>query len=316
MDENFNLLSSKHIKAALKIVFGIAFIIIIFYEGRKEIATIKFEDVKAVLKSLPLYIIALLTLGGILVVYTSFIHDLIISKELSVRISKRKVFKIGLIANTINNILGGFASAGVRSILYGKEGIKAKESTYYNILIVTSFSTGLSALTIIALLNLKTILPIFRQYEFALVATVIIIFYIPLFFIMNKFKWIKEKLLKDNADRTISVELLKKLFFSSIFEWAMVALFFSFISLYLSPDAKFIDVFSIFIISSVIGVVSLVPGAIGAFDVTILLGMSSIQISSNKAVAILMVFRIFYYIVPLIIALFLSIPEFLKRSVK
>lgn len=322
-DENYYLskeviylLNSKNIKSDLKIIFAIAFIGIVFYEGRKELHSIKIDDVKTVLKSLPPYVTILLIVGGILAVCTSFIHDLIISKELSVKLSKRKVFKISLISNTLNNISGGIFSAGVRSILYGKDGIKAKEATYYNILIVTSFSTGLSALTLVALLNLKTILPIFKQYEFALIATIIIIFYMPLFFIMNKFKWIKKKLLKENANRSISYDLLKKLFMSSILEWTTAALFFSFISLYFSSNAKFIDVFSIFIISSVIGVVSLIPGAIGAFDVTLLLGMSSIQIDPNEAVAALMVFRMFYYIVPLIIALFISMPEFLNKSVE
>lgn len=316
MDEGSHSLSSKHIKSVIKTVFAIAFIGIVFYEGKKGLSSIKISDVKTVLKSLPLYLTILLIIGGILAVCTSSIHDLIISKELSVKLPKRKVFKIGLLSNTLNNISGGISSASVRAILYGKEGIKVKESTYYNILIVTSFSTGLSALTLIVLLNLRAILPIFKQYEFALIATIIIIFYIPLFFIMNKFKWIKKKLLKENANISISYDLLKKLFMSSIVEWTIAALFFTLISLYFSPNAKFIDIFSVFIISSVVGVVSLVPGAIGAFDVTLLLGMSTIQIDSNKAVATLMAFRMFYYIVPLIIALFIATPELLKKGVK
>ncbi len=316
MDEKFHLFSSKNIKSALKVIVAILFIGVVFYEGKKELASIKIDDVKMVLKSLPPYLIILFTIGGILVVCTSFIHDLIISKELSVKLHKGDIFKIGLIANTLNNISGGISSAGVRTLLYGKKGIEAKEATYYNILIVTSFSTGLSALTLITLLNLDAIIPIFTHYKFALIATIIIVFYVPLFFMINKFKWIKKKLLGENADREISFKLLKKLFLSSIFEWTTAGLFFSLISLYFSPNANFIDIFSVFTVASVIGVVSLVPGAIGAFDVTLLLGMSLIHVDSNKAVASLMIFRLFYYIVPLIIAFIVAIPLFFKKSVK
>lgn len=316
MDEKFHLFKSKHIKLILKIVFTVAFIGLIFYEGRKELASIKINDIKTVLSSLPIYILIIFAIGGILSVSTSLVHDVIISKKLSIRIPKNKVLSIGLIANTLNNISGGLPSASVRGIFYGKEGIKAKEATYYNILLVTSFSTGLSALTVITLLNFNTISPIFEQYKFALIATVIIIFYAPLFFMINKFKWIKKKLLGDNSDRSISFSLLKKLFLSSVFEWTTAAMFFSVLSLYFSPNAKFIDIFSIFIISSVIGVVSLIPGAIGAFDVTLLLGMSLIQVESHNAVVTLMMFRLFYYIVPLIIALFISIPLLFKRGIE
>ena len=316
MDKDSHLLSSKNAKLILKILFAIAFIGIIIYEGRKELASIKIDQVKIILKSLEIDTLILFITGGILAASTSFIHDLIISKELSIRLSNFKIFQISFISNTLNNALGGFSSAGVRIFLYTKEGIKPKEATYYNILIVASFSTGLSALALINLFNLKSIIPIFERHEFALVATILIIFYTPLFFMVNKLKWMKKKLLSENADKFISYNLLKNLFLSSIFEWTITALFFCLISLYFSPDANLIDVLSVFIISSVVGVVSLIPGAIGAFDLTLLLGMSLIHIDPNKTVATLMIFRLFYYVIPLIMATFIAIPQFFKKSIK
>ncbi len=316
MEVKSKLSNKKHIKSILKMLFAVAFIAAILYEGRKELATIKIADVKIILKSLPPYILVLFIVGGILTASVSFIHDLIISKELSVKLSRFKIFKIGFLSNTLNNALGGLSSAGVRIFLYGKEGIDSKESTFYNILIVTSFSTGLSALTLLILLDLDSIRPILEKYEFALIAIYIIIFYVPLYFMINKFRWLKKKLLGVNSGKVIPSSLLRKLFISSIFEWTIAALFFCFIALYFSPNASFKDIFSVFIISSVIGVVSLVPGAIGAFDVTLLLGMSTLQIDTVKAVASLMIFRVFYYLFPLIIALIIALPQIFKKRVK
>jgi len=315
MNTTIQLLQTKKVKSILKIVFIIAFIGFILFEGRKELASIKIEDVETVLKSLSIYAIIFFLFGGILASTTGFIHDNIISKELTICLSNIKIFKISFISNTINNALGGFSSAGARGMLYVKEGISPKESTYYNILIVSSFSAGLSLLTWLALLNFKTVSSIFHQYKFALISTIIIIFYAPLYFMINKLKWIKKKLLGEDAEKIISYHLLEKLFISSVFEWTITGIFFSIIALHFAPNAKFIDIFSVFIISSVIGVVSLVPGAIGAFDLTVLLGMSTIGIGSHKGVATLLMFRLFYYIIPLILALLISLPDFFKKRV-
>lgn len=314
MDKKRRLLHSKYTKLLLQTVFAIFFIGVIVYEGRTELAAIKIKDVKTVLKSLPYSKVVIFSIGGILFSCISIIRDQIIAKRLSIKLSKMKIFRIGFISNTLNNALGGFTSAGIRTILYIKEGIKPKEATYYNILIVTSFSTGLSILTLISLLNLNSIRPIFEQYEFALIATIIIIFYLSLFFLINQFKWLKRKLLGENSDKFVSYELLLKLFLSSLLEWTTTAIFFCIIALNFSPEANFIDVFSVFIISSVIGVVSLIPGALGAFDITLLLGMSSININSHQAVASLMIFRLLYYVVPLLFASLISLSLFLNTS--
>lgn len=313
MDRKRGLLHSKHMKTILQTVFAVFFIGVIIYEGRAELAAIKMEDVKTVLKSLPYYKVGLFTISGILFSCTSIIHDQIIAKRLSIKLSQMKIFRIGFISNTLNNALGGLSSAGTRTLLYIKEGIKPKEATYYNILIVSAFSTGLSILTLLSLLNLNSIRPIFAQYEFALLATIIIIFYAPLFFLINQFKWLKRKLLGEDSDKFVSYDLLFQLFLSSLLEWMTTAIFFCIIALNFSADASFIDVFSVFIIASVIGVVSLIPGALGAFDITLLLGMASINIDSHQAVASLLIFRLFYYVVPLLVALFLSLPLFLNK---
>ena len=122
---------------------------------------------------------------------SAFIHDLIISKEIDVKLSKFKVFQISFVANTVNNLTGGFSSAGVRVMLYSKEGVIPKIATYYNILILTSFSTGLSVLAVIILFNLKSIYPIFEQYEFSLVAMITVFFFIHIFYLINRIEWLR-----------------------------------------------------------------------------------------------------------------------------
>ncbi len=311
-----NLLNLKSLKSIVKILFPMAFMVFILIEGRKELASIKPKDVEILLKSLPPYILILFVIGGILTASTSFLHDFIISKEFSVRMTNLKVFQISFISNTLNNLMGGFSSAGMRVMLYAKEGVKPKIATYYNVLLITSFSAGLSPLAVIILFNLKDMQPLFKQYEFSFVSMILVVFFIPVYFSINRINWIKKILLGIEHSKSIAYGLMSKLLLSSMMEWTMVSLFFVLISLYFSPSAKLIDLLSVFIISSVVGVLSLVPGAIGTFDVTLLLGMSIINVDSHKAVASLMIFRLFYYIVPLILALFIAIPQIFKKNIK
>ncbi|OHW63419.1 magnesium-transporting ATPase, P-type 1 [Andreesenia angusta] len=304
---------SKKLKNNLKFIFITITIGIVLYEGRMELASIRAAEIGSVLKSLPMKKIIFFMAGGLLTVAISYIREIIISRELSIELKGIKVFKIAFISNAINNISGGFSSAGVRMLFYSKEGVPAKEAAYYNILAVASFSTGLSALIWTALLNLKNIRLIFERYEYVLIAVAVLILYTPLFFMINKFKWLKKKLLGKIGDEEIDYSLLKNLFMSSILEWTVSAMFFSAISLYFSPHSSFMDIFSIFIVSSAVGVASLVPGAIGTFDVTLLLGMSLINVDTHNAIVSLIMFRLFYHIIPVAVALVLTGSLFLER---
>ena len=308
------LLKSERIKSVLKMLFPIVMVTIILIEGRKELSSIKLDEVIFLLKSLPSWRMVTFIAGGVLASSTAFIHDLIISKEFGKKLPRIKVFQISFISNALNNLIGGFSSAGVRVMLYKKEGINPKVATYYNVLILTSFSTGLSILAIVIPFNLKSLSPIFKQYEFSLVAVIAVLTFIPVFLLINRIDWIREKLLGINRSKFVSYALLRKLLLSSSLEWMMTALFFTLVSLYLSPSGSFIDLFSVFIIASIVGVLSLSPGAVGAFDVTLLLGMSVINIDSHKAVASLILFRLFYTLVPVIIAFFIGIPLIFQKK--
>src|SRR5699024_6497032 len=58
------------------------------------------------------------------------------------------------------------------------------------------------------------------------------------------------------------------------------------------------EIFALYIIASVFGVISMVPGGLGSFDVFIILGMESLGIGNADVIVWLLFFRIFYYIVP------------------
>ncbi|MNP81328.1 Phosphatidylglycerol lysyltransferase [compost metagenome] len=54
---------------------------------------------------------------------------------------------------------------------------------------------------------------------------------------------------------------------------------------------------------------SMAPGGIGAFDLIALLGLTQMGYEPDQAVAVLVIYRMFYYIVPWLIGLVLAALE-------
>ena len=83
----------------------------------------------------------------------------------------------------------------------------------------------------------------------------------------------------------------------STFDWIVVSGFFWVITRFYSTEISYISIIGIFCVASALGVLSALPGGIGVFDLMILLGLQYYGISSEQALAILLFFRIFYYLI-------------------
>lgn len=54
-----------------------------------------------------------------------------------------------------------------------------------------------------------------------------------------------------------------------------------------------------FMIATLIGMLTMVPGGMGTFDVLMILGMSQLSVRQDVAVVWLLYYRLFYYVLPL-----------------
>ena len=64
---------------------------------------------------------------------------------------------------------------------------------------------------------------------------------------------------------------------------------------------QLIDVIPLYIIAEILGIISMVPGGLGSFDVFMILELTHLGVSSELAVVWILFFRLFYYIVPFIL---------------
>lgn len=96
----------------------------------------------------------------------------------------------------------------------------------------------------------------------------------------------------------------------SCIEWMAAATVLYFAALIVGIHVSFMTFIGIFVIAALSGLVSFIPGGFGAFDLVVLLGLKSLDVSEEKILLALLLYRFAYYFVPVIIALILSTFEF------
>ena len=89
----------------------------------------------------------------------------------------------------------------------------------------------------------------------------------------------------------------------SFLEWTGVLVTFLAVGGLMGIEFSIAKVVPLFIVASVIGMASMIPGAIGSFDLIMLVGLSRLGLSNEVAASWLLLYRLFYYIVPFLISL-------------
>ena len=95
----------------------------------------------------------------------------------------------------------------------------------------------------------------------------------------------------------------KSLIFSCFFvlEWTGVLITFISIGYLLDVPIPLIDIVPLYVATSIIGIASMIPGALGSFDVMMILGLSNLGVDREIIVLWLLLYRLFYYIIPFLI---------------
>ncbi len=75
------------------------------------------------------------------------------------------------------------------------------------------------------------------------------------------------------------------------------------------------DVVPLFIAATVIGIASMIPGELGSFDLMMIIGLSALGTPRETVVAWLLLFRLFYYLIPFAIGLIFSSRILVQRLI-
>ena len=286
------------LKGILFISILILVIIELFHMGK----TISFSAVKKIIEHLsPLQVLSLF-IFGILAVSPMMLYDYILTKELGKEISVGKLIESSWTINSLNNLIGfaGLVDVGLRYSYFSEKEKEGKTMQGIS-KVMPYFMSGLS------LLSLLSVFFIFfyakndtlRPYSFVLIIASLIL---PVLLILSTRK---------NMDYfgNLSGKKMSALIVTSLLDWGFVSLFFFYVGRTLGYDVSLVNILPLYFISICIGMVSMIPGSLGSFDLMMISGLLHLSINHNEAASWLLLFRVFYYIIPFFIGLILFLKS-------
>ena len=305
--ETLKLLLKKNGAKISRIIFIMIMIVVIITGGIRELKSIDFAKTISIIREFPMPFIFIFTILGILAVSSMSLYDFAIIKYLNFNIKKTTIFSITFVANTINNIsgLGGLAGASIRSLLFKKSANNKEDIIDYNLLLVPSTGIGLSLMMIIALFKYQYISPLLEKYRWIIIAIIAFMIYFVIYFFIDKIFNILKKSSREVDNNRIILRV--KLLFLSFVEWMTAFTLFFVIVRQFSQEVNLDIVFIIFTLGSIAGILSLLPGGVGSFDLVVLLGFQYYGVGTENVLAILILYRVFYYILPLLIGINLTL---------
>lgn len=233
----------------------------------------------------------ILAILGCVAVTPMLTYDFVLVKILNIHKSKSDVVRVGFFVNTLNNLLGfgGVIGIGLRYAFY-KQASMSKDDIRYGLAKLAIFlMSGLSLSSWIALF----ILIATNHYNLIWLTSLLVAgCYTPGVLIY---------MAKTNKDKMKLPNKLKyNLMLGSLLEWIGCSFVFIAIGYALGLVHNPLYVFAIFIVANVLGIISMVPGGLGMFETVIITGLAN---NINLVLIWLLLYRLFYYLIPILIGL-------------
>lgn len=288
--------AGKRLMSILKVLIPLGLFIIIVIELKNEITHIDISLLKKHLVNLTgVHILAIILLGLVAITPMIF-YDFVLVRILGYSIPRSKVTAFSWAANTYSNFVGfgGVAGLGLRVFFYQKYSLAKAAITKSIAKVSVFYISGLSVLswTVAFGVTRSRFLSDIRWLELAVWG---IALYVPLllltFVIRGRVK----------GEGGYSYRFIFDLVIISLVEWLAAMSLFWFIAYIMHLPVTFAHLYPIFILAACAGIISMIPGGLGSFDLVMLLGLEYYQVPSESAIVLLLLYRISYYLIPFLI---------------
>ena len=281
----------KKWQTLIKLVLFLSIASLVIVEITRLFKTISFDKIVEILGKLsPLNVICL-ALFGFIAVAPMIFYDSILNKELNQKQKLSYLLETSWTINSLNNMIGfaGLVDIGLRYSFYGDE--ERPEKSMQGISrVIPYFMSGFSLFALISLV-LTELFPVsfdIKQYWPALLGASL---YLPIVLLVsNRKKWVYFGQLDGKT--------ILSLVLASALDWACVISFFLLVGYILGYNLPIYDVIPLFMIAITIGIMSMIPGSLGSFDLIMVSGLVGLGIDKAQALSWLLVFRLFYYVLP------------------
>ena len=281
----------KKWQTLIKLVLFLSIASLVIVEITRLFKTISFDKIVEILGKLSPLNVIFLALFGFMAVAPMIFFDSILNKELNQKQKLSYLLETSWTINSLNNMIGfaGLVDIGLRYSFYGDE--ERPEKSMQGISrVIPYFMSGFSLFALISLV-LTGLFPLsigIKQYWPVLLGASL---YLPIvLFVSNRKNWA--------YFGQLGGKTILSLVLASALDWACVLSFFLLVGYILGYNLPSYDVISLFMIAITIGIMSMIPGSLGSFDLIMVSGLVGLGIDKAQALSWLLVFRLFYYILP------------------
>ena len=292
----------------VKFIFPLLLLIFAIIEIKKFTGNLNVQLLKNEINQLNFWSLLLILVITLAAVLPMLFYDVILVRVLKLNVSKRELLEQSFIANSFSNLIGfgGLIGAMLRTYFFHKLerdkrkllGVIASVSLYY--------LTGISLLSWIVTVRYRHF-PLFVDTKWLYFAVLGVGLYLPVFLIIHMIKS------KNDNQTLITSNVSIKLVIVSVIEWFAVFAAIYVLSRILGISITFEDLFPVYIVAACAGIISMIPGGLGSFDLVFIWGMQNLHIPEEKVLVLLLFYRVGYYFIPFLISLVFFVKLYWER---
>lgn len=280
----------------------------------RELAGFDLHRMEHILVHVPtVHAAGMAALALLAVAFTGLI-DLRIARWLGIGVPAGELLRLSFVANALANTLNlsGAVGSGVRLLGFSAQQVPLKRTAALIGLQVLSLPLGLSAMVIATLAaGIAPSAPGAATQTLALLVLAAAALYLPLYFLLTGrrplMRW-----LPDDAGLP-PLRLRGELALMSLIDWLLAGGVLWLCLRLADVPVELPVLLGAYTGAAVLGLVSMIPGGFGVFDGLLLLALGSAGLPAAGITAGLVLFRIAYYLLPLLAALYLGAGMLAQR---
>lgn len=287
---------------ALKFIFPLLLLIFAANEIKKFAGNVDVGLLRNELNQLSFISLVLLILITVSAVLPMLFYDVILVRSLGGEVPRRMLLEQSFIANSFSNMIGfgGLVGAMLRTYFFNKLERDKRRLVSLIATISLYYLTGISLLSWIVILCYRGN-PLFQDTRWLYFAVLGIGLYFPLLFIIHIFKTNRDQKPLISGEETI------KLVVVSLLEWVCVFLAIWLLTKMLGISISIGELFPVYIVAASAGIISMIPGGLGSFDLVFIWGMQDLHVPEEQVLVLLLFYRLGYYVIPFFVGLALFI---------
>jgi phosphatidylglycerol lysyltransferase len=299
-------IKKEKIVKVVKFIFPLLLLIFAIIEMKRFTGDLNVQLLKNEINQLNIWVLLLILAITFIAVLPMLLYDVILVRILKLKVLTSELLEQSFIANSFSNLIGfgGLVGAMLRTYFFHKHekdkrkllGVIASVSLFY--------LTGISLLSWIVTIGFRHF-SLFVDTKWLYFAVLGVGLYLPIFLGIH--------IMKSKKESVITLKVGIELVVVSVIEWLAVFVAILFLSRLLGIPVSSIDLFPVYVVAACAGIISMIPGGLGSFDLIFLWGMQELHVPDEKVLVLLLFYRIGYYFVPFLISLVFFVKLYWER---